>query len=96
MQASISSGNISEMACRDLLNPRGREHEDSTKPAGCFFRWRHAVQGQVPAPDARSNGDAVGNGGGLQVIQAGVGHQVQLRVLRIGGGSEKWSACLER
>ena len=32
----------------------------------------------------RSNGDAVGNGSGLQVIQAGTGFQVQIGVLRVG------------
>jgi hypothetical protein len=45
---------------------------------------RYAVQGQCLAPGLRSNGDAVGNGSRLQVVEAGIGHQVQTGVIRIG------------
>ncbi len=46
-------------------------------------RW-HAVQGERFAPGVGSDGDAVGNGSRLQVIEAGAGFQVQVGELRVG------------
>lgn len=44
----------------------------------------HAVEGQGLASGMRSDGDAVGNGSRLQVVEAGIGHPVQTRVFGIG------------
>jgi hypothetical protein len=41
------------------------------------------VQGQGLAPGVGADGDAVGNGGRLQVVEAGAGFKVQMRMLRV-------------
>ncbi len=49
-----------------------------------LFEWRYAVQSQGLAAGVRSDGDARLNGCGLQVVQAGVRFEVQVRMDRIG------------
>jgi hypothetical protein len=50
---------------------------------------RFANGGSVPmsaclAPGLRADGDALGNGSRLQVVEAGIGHPVQRRVFGVG------------
>ena len=58
-----------------------------------LIQWRHALQGKCLASGVGTDGNAVGNGGGLQVVQAGVGFQVQVGVFRVG---DQQTAVLQR
>ena len=49
------------------------------------------MQGQGLASGMRTDGDAVGHGSSLQVVEAGIGHPVQRRVF--GGGDQQAAAC---
>jgi hypothetical protein len=51
---------------------------------GRILSWRRAAQGQGLTAGVRSDADAILDGRGLQVVEAGTGIQVQIGVDRIG------------